>query len=103
MDIIRAKSITIEDNVWITMNCIILAGVTIGKNSVVAAGSVVTKSQPPNSLIAGNPAKVVKQIEKTNINKIVDISERHDREKIRIMKILDFIINDIKNKIRIFR
>ena len=54
--------VTIEDNVWIGSHTIIERGVTIGKNSVVAAGSRVTHDIPPNSLAAGNPAKVIKQI-----------------------------------------
>ncbi len=56
----RPQAITIEDNVWIGNSVMILKGVTIGKGSVVAAGSVVNKSIPPNSLAAGNPAKVIK-------------------------------------------
>lgn len=54
--------IVIEDNVWIGMEALILGGVTIGENSVVAARSVVTKDVPANCLVAGIPAKVVKKI-----------------------------------------
>ncbi len=60
----RPKLVTapviIADNVWIGMNATILKGVSIGENSVVAAGSVVTKSVPANTVVAGNPAVVVK-------------------------------------------
>ncbi|MGF7078926.1 acyltransferase [Mucilaginibacter sp. UYCu711] len=52
--------ITVEDDCWIAANSVITAGVTIGKHSVVAAGAVVTKSIPPYSIAAGNPAKVIK-------------------------------------------
>jgi acetyltransferase-like isoleucine patch superfamily enzyme len=55
--------VIIADNVWIGMNAVILKGVTIGENSVVAAGSVVTKSVPENSVVAGNPAVVVRKFE----------------------------------------
>ena len=54
--------VKICDNGWIGMHSIILKGVTIGENSVVAAGAVVTKSVPPNSIVAGNPAVVVKKL-----------------------------------------
>ena len=57
-----ARPIKVEDNVWICSNVVVLAGVTIGENSVVGAGSVVTKDIPPNSFAVGNPCKVVKEI-----------------------------------------
>lgn len=53
--------IVIEDDCWIAANAVITAGVTVGKHSVVAGGAVVTKSIPPYSVAAGNPAKVIKQ------------------------------------------
>ena len=53
-----SKPIVIEDNVWIAEKCIIMKGVTIGKNSIVAVGSVVTQKVPPDSLVFGNPARV---------------------------------------------
>jgi len=60
---LKTAPIKIGDNVWIGMNAVILKGVTIGDNSVVAAGSVVTKSVEPNTVVAGNPAVVVKKFE----------------------------------------
>jgi acetyltransferase-like isoleucine patch superfamily enzyme len=60
---LRTAPVIISDNVWIGMNAIILKGVTIGENSVVAAGAVVTKSVPPNVVVAGNPAVVTKQLQ----------------------------------------
>jgi acetyltransferase-like isoleucine patch superfamily enzyme len=59
---LETRPVKIEDNVWIGMNAVILKGVTIGENSVVAAGAVVTKSVPANVVVAGNPAVVVKQL-----------------------------------------
>lgn len=58
---VRTSPIVIEDECWIAANVVIVAGVTIGKHSVVAAGSVVTKNIPPYSVAAGNPAKVIRQ------------------------------------------
>ena len=56
------KPIVIERNVWIATGATIVGGVTIGENSVVAAGSVVTKHVPPNTLVGGNPARVIRSI-----------------------------------------
>nr|WP_285849381.1 DapH/DapD/GlmU-related protein [Niallia taxi] len=55
--------ITVGNDVWIGGSCVILAGITIGDNSIVAAGSVVTKDVPANTVVAGNPAKVIKSID----------------------------------------
>ena len=52
--------VTIEDDVWIGANSVILPGVVIGKGAVVGAGSIVTKSIPPYALVCGNPAKILK-------------------------------------------
>jgi acetyltransferase-like isoleucine patch superfamily enzyme len=52
--------VTIEKQVWVAANCTILKGVTIGEGSVVAAGSVVTRSVPPYSIVGGNPARVMR-------------------------------------------
>lgn len=57
-----AKPISIQKNVWVAAGAIIIAGVTIGENSVVAAGSVVTRDVPANMLVAGNPARIVRPI-----------------------------------------
>ncbi len=54
--------ITIGDNVWIGGNVCILPGVTIGKNAVIGAGSVVTKDIPDNVVAVGNPCKVIRKI-----------------------------------------
>ncbi|MBK7682789.1 MAG: acyltransferase [Bacteroidia bacterium] len=53
--------ISIGNDSWIGANSVITAGVTIGKHAVVAAGSVVTKSVPDYSIVAGNPARIIKQ------------------------------------------
>ena len=60
---IRTAPVIISDNVWIGMNAVILKGVTIGENSVVAAGAVVTKSVPANVVVAGNPAVITKHLD----------------------------------------
>ena len=56
------KPITIEDNCWIASNVTICGGVTIGEGSVIGAGSVVVRSIPKNSLAAGNPCRVIREI-----------------------------------------
>lgn len=55
----KSSSIVLEDDSWICANATILKGVCIGTGSIVAAGSVVTKSVPSRSLVAGSPAKIV--------------------------------------------
>ena len=57
-----AKPIVIERNVWIAANATIIGGVIVGENSVVAAGSVVTKNVPANYLVGGNPAKLIRSV-----------------------------------------
>lgn len=54
--------VTIGDNVWIGGDCVVLPGVTIGSNTVIGAGSVVTKDIPDNVCAAGNPCKVIRSI-----------------------------------------
>jgi acetyltransferase-like isoleucine patch superfamily enzyme len=60
---VKTAPIIIEDHAWINFNAIIMRGVTIGKGAIVAAGSIVTKDVPPFTLVAGNPAKVIKQLQ----------------------------------------
>jgi len=58
----KKMPIIIEDNVWLASNAKILKGVTIGRGSVVATGAVVTKNVPPFTVVAGVPAKVIKNL-----------------------------------------
>jgi len=59
---VTAKPIVIGKNVWIAANVTIIGGVTIGENAVIAAGSVVTKDVPADTLAGGNPARVIRSI-----------------------------------------
>lgn len=61
-DVVKTKEIKICDDAWIGMNCIILKGVTIGEGAIVGAGSVVTKDVPAWTIVAGNPAVIVRQL-----------------------------------------
>jgi acetyltransferase-like isoleucine patch superfamily enzyme len=54
--------IRIEDDVWIGCHAIILSGITVGRGAVVAAGAVVTKDVPPHTLVAGNPARAIREV-----------------------------------------
>jgi len=58
-----AKPILIEDKVWIGGGAILLPGVRIGRNAVVGAGAVVSRDVPANTVVAGNPARVIREIE----------------------------------------
>ncbi|MFD0657574.1 sugar O-acetyltransferase [Thermocatellispora tengchongensis] len=57
-----AEPIVIGDNVWLGGGVIVLGGVTIGENSVIGAGAVVTRDVPPNVVAVGNPARVLREI-----------------------------------------
>jgi len=59
---VKTAPVFIDDNAFIGAHSIILKGVTIGKNSIIGAGSLVSKSIPPNEIWAGNPAKKIKDI-----------------------------------------
>jgi len=57
------KPVIIGKNTWLGMGVVLLPGITIGDDSIVGAGSVVTKDVPPKSIVVGNPAKVLRKIE----------------------------------------
>jgi acetyltransferase-like isoleucine patch superfamily enzyme len=63
---ITAEGIIIEDDVWLGASAVVTDGVRIGTGAVVAAGAVVTKDVPPHTVVAGIPAKVIKQVNQTN-------------------------------------
>lgn len=90
--------IIIEDDVWIGTDCILLSGITIGQGSVIAAGSVVTKSHPPYCIIGGNPAKVIKRRfsddECELLIKNIDYSKLEEEE---LKKNTDLYTKDIEN------
>ena len=58
----KIAPVHIKSGAWVAVNCVILPGVTIGENSIVAAGAVVTKDVPPYTIVAGVPAKQIKKI-----------------------------------------
>ena len=58
-----AKPVVVDDNVWIGGSAILLPGVRVGLNAVVGAGAVVTRDVPANTVVAGNPARVIREIE----------------------------------------
>ena len=59
---VSTRPVIIADDVWIGANAVVLPGVTVGSHSVIAAGAVVTRSVPPCSVVAGVPAKVIKEL-----------------------------------------
>jgi acetyltransferase-like isoleucine patch superfamily enzyme len=59
---ITAEGIVVEDDVWLGANAVITDGVRVGKGAVVAAGAVVTKDVPPHTVVAGIPARVIKEV-----------------------------------------
>jgi len=61
---VTTSPIIIEDESWIGANSVVLPGVTVGKHCIIAAGSIVTKTIPEYSVVAGNPARIIKQFNK---------------------------------------
>lgn len=82
---IKFGRITVRDNSFIGLGATILPDVTIGPNSVVAAGSVVTKDIPPNTVAVGNPAKVIMTVDEY-AEKILDNSPEFDMENLKSNK-----------------
>lgn len=66
-DIYSKGQIVIEEDVWIGSNSVILSGIKVGRGSVIGAGSVVTKNIPPYSIVAGNPARIIRKRFSENI------------------------------------
>ena len=58
--VVTSKKVTIEDDVWLGRNVVVMPGVKIGKGSIVAAGAVVTKNVPEYKIVGGVPAKIIK-------------------------------------------
>lgn len=69
-----SKPITIKDDVWIGANATVCGGVTIGKGSVIGAGSVVTKDIPEGVIAVGNPCRVLRKVTKEDIINLTDLS-----------------------------
>ena len=63
------KPVRLENNVWLGTGVTVLSGVTIGENSIIGAGSVVTKGIEPNSIAVGNPARVIKYLDRDKFKK----------------------------------
>src|SRR5699024_11709289 len=84
------KAVLIKENAWLGANATILPGVTVGENAVVAAGAVVSKDVPANTVIAGVPAKVIKKSEENNMSfgYITPLSANVERKRITL-KIVD--------------
>lgn len=100
--------IVVEDEVWIGNNVLIMSGVTIGKGSIIAAGSVVTKSVKPFSIVGGNPAKFIKfRIDEYLIKNRLNISlkdcdiKKLSKEKLQLfyLPLHDIDMDEITKKI----
>lgn len=70
-EVLIRKKVIIEEYCWIGRDVLILPGVTVGKGSVIAAGSVVTKDVEPYCIVGGNPAKIIKYRNKEKIDKMI--------------------------------
>lgn len=68
----RCLPITVGDNVWFGANCVVLPGVTIGSNTVIGAGSVVTRDIPDNVVAVGNPCRVLRPVTEADFQKVAN-------------------------------
>jgi len=76
---IEVRPVVIEDNVWVCLAAIILKGVRIGRNSVIAAGAVVAEDIPPNCVAAGNPARVIRNFSADEIRRGEEFFAKRER------------------------
>lgn len=88
-------SIIIEEDVWVGSNSVILSGVTIGRGSVIGAGSVVTKNVEPYSIVAGNPAKLIKRRFTNSQIQYLERLEWWKWDNLEILKNAELFKNDI--------
>jgi len=96
------KEIHIGEDCWIGGNVIVLPGVTIGKGSTVGAGSVVTKDVPPYTVVAGNPARVVRRLKAdvdTGENERRVVKEESATALLRRMEKLEEEMREVKEKL----
>jgi len=70
-----AQPVVIEDNVMVGANAVILESVRVGEGAVVAAGAVVTQDVPPHTVVAGIPARVIKQVDEKTLDKTKIVEE----------------------------
>ncbi len=75
---LEPRGIVIGDGVWLGARCIILPGISVGRGSVVAAGAVVTKDVPINTMVAGVPARVIKELPTTSNQVSIPANGHHD-------------------------
>lgn len=94
------KPIKIGNHVWIGRRAMIFKGVTIGDRSIIAAGAIVTHDVPPDSVVAGNPAKVVKNIDQEPIDpdEVMIPEEVAKMGKVEVMKTLEKFEKRPRNK-----
>jgi len=71
----------LEDNVKVYVNAVVMAGVTVGRNSIVGAGAVIGRDVPPNVTVMGNPARVVKHLEDRKTEVVKHLEDRKTEQK----------------------
>jgi virginiamycin A acetyltransferase len=97
-DALNNGAITVEDEVWIGTNAIIMSGVRIGKGAMIAAGAIVTKDVPPYAIVGGVPAKLIRYKFSDDIIDILKPIYLNDLPKDFIIKNIDLFYKDIETK-----